>query len=252
MSRHFLHLLLTASSKRISRVGAVFALCMFLACVAAPQQLEVIDNARIVELVKAGIGDSVLIPKIESSRVILDASEAGLLELKSAGVSDAVIVSLLERAAVSGYISNGASRDRVELAAGTNVEILTLEKISSRKVSEGQTVAFETAADVTVDGKILIAKGTPVVGIISKVRKPGMAGRGGQLSVTLQSTTSVDNQPIKLRASKSGKGGDNFGTAFSLSYIMGIGLLIPGKNAEIKAGTVFTAYTEETRFVSAR
>ena len=58
------------------------------------------------------------------------------------------------------------------------------------------------------------------------------------------------SQPIKLRASKSGRGGDNMGVSYTLSYFMGLGLLIPGKNAEIKAGTVFSAFADETKLIS--
>ena len=225
---------------------------VFVACASTlGQQTETINNAKVIELVAAGIGDSVLLPKIRASRIIVDASEHALLKLKSAGVSDAVIVAMLERAATNGYISSHSDFDRVELRSGTEVKILTVEKISGRKVTEGQTLTLRTAEDVTVQGQIVIRKDTPVTAVVSKAKKPGMAGRGGSLSVVIESTTAVDGQTIKLRAAKSGKGGDNFGTAYTLSYIMGIGLLIPGKNAEIKAGSVFTGFTDEVKFVAA-
>ncbi len=40
--------------------------------------------------------------------------------------------------------------------------------------------------------------------------------------------------------------------AGALLFFMGIGLLIPGKNAGITAGTVFSAFTDEARFISSR
>ena len=236
----------------LQRFVAGAFVCLFLLCgIAASQPSETINNTKLVELVAAGLGDSVLIPKIKSSRIIIDASEAALLKLKSAGVSDAVIVAMLERAAVDGYISNGGDLDRLELPSGTEVKIVTIEKISGKKVTEGQALTLKMAEDVTIGGKVVIRKDTPVAAVVTRAKKPGMAGRGGSLSLVLESTTTVDGQTIKLRAAKSGQGGDNFGTAFTLSYIMGIGLLIPGKNAQIKAGTVFTAYTDERKFISA-
>lgn len=225
-------------------------LCL-LTVAAVSQRSEVINNDRIIELVALGIGDPVLIPKINSSKIVIDASEAGLLKLKSAGVSDAVVLALMHRAAINGYIMNGGDINRIELPSGTEINITTVEKISGRKVTEGQVLTFKTAGAVVIGGKTVIAKDTPVLAVVSKARKPGMTGRGGELSVVLQSTLSVDGQTVKLRAAKSGRGGDNFGTAYTLSYIMGIGLLIPGKNAEIKAGTTFAALTEESRFIAA-
>ena len=231
-------------------VAGAFVCVAFLCGTVRPQQAETLNNATVIELVAAGIGDAVLIPKIRSSRVIIDASEPALLKLKSAGVSDAVIVAMLERAAVDGYISNGGDLERLELPSGSEVKIVTTEKISGKKVTEGQKLTLKTAEDVTVAGKIVIRKDTPVAAVVTRAKKPGMAGRGGSLSLVLESTTTADGQMIKLRAAKSGQGGDNFGTAFTLSYFMGIGLLIPGKNAQIKAGTVFTAYTNERKFIS--
>jgi hypothetical protein len=230
-------------------VAEAFLFALLLSIV-APGQTETINNQRVIELVAAGIGDSVLIPKIRTSRVIMDASQAGLLKLKAAGVSDDAVVAMMERAAANGFMSNTYGDDRVELPAGTEITIETVEKVSGRKVTEGQVLIFRTAEDVIVGGQTLISKNAPVLAVVSKAKSPGMAGRSGQLSVMLESTTSTDGQTIKLRAAKNGRGGDNFGTAFTLSYIMGIGLLIPGKNAEIKAGTVFTAFTDETNFIS--
>lgn len=240
-----------ASRRLIFLVTPGALLLFFLPFSGAAQQPEVINNTRVIEMVAAGIGDSVLIPKINSSRIVIDTSQAGLLQLKSSGVSDAVVVAMMQRAVVNGYITNGGDLNRVELPSGTEVKIVTVEKISGRKVTEGQVLTFKMAEAVVIDGKTLIAKDSDVLAVVSRAQKPGMAGRGGQLSVTLQSTVSVDRQTVKLRAAKSGRGGDNFGTAFTLSYIMGIGLLIPGKNAEIKAGTTFAAYTEEAKFIDA-
>ncbi|HEV8158281.1 MAG TPA: hypothetical protein VGP58_04575, partial [Pyrinomonadaceae bacterium] len=73
------------------------------------------------------------------------------------------------------------------------------------------------------------------------------------LSVRIESTQTVDEQKIKLRASKSGTGGDNMGSTVALTVLFGpLGLLRKGKEAKIKAGTVLTAYTDEAKTVMAR
>ncbi len=78
-------------------------------------------------------------------------------------------------------------------------------------------------------------------------------GKGGELSVRIESTQTVDDQKVKLRASKSGEGGDNMGSTVALTVLFGpLGLLRKGKEAKIKAGTILTAYTDEAKTVTAK
>ena len=226
-------------------------LFIYSSLTALGQTAEIITNAKVIELVRAGIGESVLIPKIRASKVVMDASQPGLLELKAAGVTDDVIVAMLDRAATNGLLSSSSKLgELVELPHGTVVTVLTMEKISGRKVKPGQAFMMEVADDIFVDGKMLIGKHSPVRAVVSEAKSPGMAGRSGRLSVFIESTTTIDGQIIKLRSAKSGKGGDRFGTALALSYVWGVGLLIPGKNAEIKAGTKIIAFTDESKFIA--
>ena len=231
--------------------AVVPAFLFFAFILTASGQTEILTNTKVIELVRAGIGESVLIPKIQVSRVVMDASESALLELKAGGVADAVIVAMLDRASINGRIgSSGTSGQLVELPAGTEIKVMTKEKISGRRVKPGQVFMMEIAENLFVGGVIAITKGTPVKAVVSEAKSPGMAGRSGRLSIYLESTKAVDGQLIKLRSAKSGKGGDRFGTAMALSYVWGIGLLIPGKNAEIKAGTLIAAFIDETEFIA--
>ena len=60
-------------------------------------------------------------------------------------------------------------------------------------------------------------------------------GKGGKLGIRVESTTAVDGQKVRLRASKGGEGGDKVGTVIALSVFFGLfGLLKKGKNAKIK------------------
>ena len=72
------------------------------------------------------------------------------------------------------------------------------------------------------------------------------------MSIRIESTQTVDNQKLKLRASKSGEGGDNMGSTVALTVLFGpLGLLRRGKEAKIKAGTVLSAFTDEAKTVMA-
>ncbi len=56
---------------------------------------EVLNNAAIVELVKLGLGEGLLVDKIKASRCNFDVSLGGLKGLKAAGVPDAVVSAMI-------------------------------------------------------------------------------------------------------------------------------------------------------------
>lgn len=71
-------------------------LLILLAAAPAFAQREVLSNAEIIEMTKAGLAQTVILNKIKSSEGRFDVSVTGLVEMKKAGVSDDVINALLE------------------------------------------------------------------------------------------------------------------------------------------------------------
>jgi hypothetical protein len=97
----------------------------------------------------------------------------------------------------------------------------------------------------------VIAKGTLLKGVVSDAKKAGMMGKAGSLNVRVESTTTVDGQKIKVRASKGKEGDGKTGTTVALVVLFGpLGFLKHGKNAEIKKGTLIKAYTDEAKTVT--
>ena len=131
---------------------------------------------------------------------------------------------------------------------GTEFSVVTTEEISSKTATEGDPLNFKVDEDVVVNGQVVIKKDTLVKGVVSDASKSGMLGRGGKLSIKIESTTTVDGQKMKLRASK-GKAGDNkTGTTVALVVLFGpLGFLKKGKNATIKQGTKIQVYTDEEK-----
>lgn len=70
------------------------------------QQEEVLNNAAVIELKGLGLGESLIVDKIKTSRCDFDVSINGLKQLKAAAVPDAVISAML--AAKPGGAANGA------------------------------------------------------------------------------------------------------------------------------------------------
>lgn len=233
------------------RVIGCAGLIVSVSVVLLGQGSEILSNDKIIELVRAGIGDQVLIPKINSSTVFMDSSQNELLRLKSAGVSDEVILALLERHSKTSSQAIVCRNGQSKLLANTEVKILAPSKITGKNVVTGQKLDLQIAEDVLIDGLTVIKKGSIVRAKVTDARKPGMIGRSGRLSIIIQSIVLTDGRLLKLRAARSGNDGDNFRTMFTLTVLFGApGLLKHGKNATIAAGTVFSALTDEAKCLS--
>ena len=213
---------------------------------------ETLTNQSIIDMVASNISQDIIIAKIKSSSNKFDTSSIALQSLKKAGVSDAIILAMVQKASGMEMTapSNDGNASSVTVADGTEIKITNTEEISGQKVVEGDPLTFRIAEDVKVSGKTVIAKDTIVKGTVSAAKKKGFMGKSGELSVRIESTQTVDGQKIKLRASKSGQGGDNMGSTIALTVLFGpLGLLRHGKEAKIKAGTILSAYTDEAKTV---
>lgn len=134
---------------------------------------------------------------------------------------------------------------------GTEISAVTIETISSKTAREDDPITFKVDEDVVIDGTVVIAKGTIVKGVVSEAKKSGFFGKGGQLNIRVESTTTVDNQKLKLRASKGKEGDNKTGTTVALVVLFGpLGFLKKGKNAEIKEGTKIKIFTDEEKKVT--
>lgn len=143
--------------------------------------------------------------------------------------------------------------NEVTLPDGTEFEVETTDEISSKTATEGDPLSFKVSDDVKVNGQIVIAAGTLVKGSITNAKKAGMMGRGGQLAIRVETTTTVDGQKIKLRSSKGKEGEDKTGTTVALVVLFGpLGFLKHGKNAKIKSGTKIKVYTDEEKKVQVK
>ena len=138
----------------------------------------------------------------------------------------------------------------VTIPDGTEFAVVTTEELSSKSSVEGDPVTFKVKEDVVINGQVILAKDAIVKGIISNSEKSGRFGKGGKLNIRVESATAVDGQKVKLRATKSGKGGDKTGTTVALVVLFGpLGFLKKGKDAKVLAGTEIKVYTDEEKKV---
>jgi hypothetical protein len=105
---------------------------------AAYSQSEMLTNAKIIEMAKAGLSPDVILYKIQFSVERFDISSDALIELKRAGVDDSIVAAIVEisRSATSGTtpapVSNAIQPTTTNLAKDS---LLTARTIAIKKSS---------------------------------------------------------------------------------------------------------------------
>ncbi len=139
----------------------------------------------------------------------------------------------------------------VVIPDGTEISAVTTETISSKTAHEDDPISFKVDEDVLINGHVVIAKGAVIKGVVTNAKKSGFFGRGGNLNIRVENTTTVDGQKLKVRAAKGKEGSDKTGTTVALVVLFGpLGFLKKGKNAEIKEGTKVKVFTDEEKTVN--
>ena len=165
--------------------------------------------------------------------------------------SSFIILCLAAWSSMFAIAAQPAPYKTVVIPDGTEISAVTTETISSKTAHEDDAITFKVDEDVVIDGMTVIAKGAIIKGVVTNSKKSGYFGRGGQLNVRVESTTTVDGQKLKVRAAKGKEGNDKTGTTVALVVLFGpIGFLKKGKNAEIKEGTKIKVFTDEEKKVT--
>jgi hypothetical protein len=135
---------------------------------------------------------------------------------------------------------------KVKLTSGTPVILRLSESINSSTANQGDTVTFEVARNVEVDGKLVISQGAYATGEVASVEKRAMLGEGGKLMVNLRSVKAVDGKEVPIRATLSQEGKDKQLTAILVGILLCIlGLfLIKGGDATVPAGREVKAFVD--------
>lgn len=134
------------------------------------------------------------------------------------------------------------------LAEGTPVHVVTSQETSSKDAKPNDRVDFTVDEDVVVDGHVVLRKGTAAVGSVINAMKGGYMGKSGKLAIQVESTRTMDGQPLKLRAAKGKEGDDKTYSTAALSYMISpLFLFRKGGEAKIAAGTPVTVFVAETK-----
>jgi len=136
-----------------------------------------------------------------------------------------------------------AFADTIRLPANTRVFAETTQDLIGKRgqAEQGQFVRAKVWRDVVVNGHVLIAAGSPVMAKVDSVKHRNIAGVKGTMTVGAYETESVDGQVIQLHGGYHKDGKSRMALSITLGVLFIIPILIPGKAAELPAGTVFDA-----------
>lgn len=148
--------------KTITLAGAIMAMAL-----AAPVSAETLTNDSIIALTKAGLGEGLIIDKVNSESCNYDVSTDKLIALKQAGVPDSVVGAMVRRCATLGQQRGLAGDDsspnpRIKHSPGiyafenwrapAKLQVIRPSKPSGIKQSGNGSVVFPFVTRMVVPG----------------------------------------------------------------------------------------------------
>jgi len=136
----------------------------------------------------------------------------------------------------------------VRLPTDTRVYVKTKQDLIAKgdRVQQGQLVRAEVWRDVVVNGYVLITAGTPVIAKVDQVKNRSIAGVKGTMTIGAYETESVDGQVIQLSGGYHKEGKSRMALSITLGVLFILPIFIPGKAAELPAGTIFDSYIDRS------
>ena len=138
------------------------------------------------------------------------------------------------------------------LEDGTPVKLRLQRTISSADAQVEDRIEFDVLNEVTVNGVVVIPKGSVAWGTVTAAQPKRRLGRGGKLDINIDAVRMVDGRKAALRAVKSLSGGGHLGamagamvaTSLILWPAAPLFLLMHGKDITIPKGTEITAFVD--------
>lgn len=227
---------------RRQSLSYVFSFVLLFGVICLPAQ-DVLTNEGVIQLVKAGLPDDLVIQSMETQSTDFDLGASALIKLKEANVPVAVIKAMMNRQRTvsprssdeNGVLSNqggiNAVNNAVIIPRKTEVQIKTDEQLSSKDTKVG-LFKCSVDEDVKIADTVVIARGTAAVCRVVSIDKGSLlTDRKGSMDISVDSVPAVDGTIVVLSYEKS-VGGGRFLGPFS-------------KGLKVEAGTILSAVVDE-------
>ena len=146
--------------------------------------------------------------------------------------------------------SNFTSAKGFVLEDATPVKLRFNRTVSSADAHVGDTVDFEVLQDISVNGTLVIPKGSFAFGTVTEAQPKRRMARGGKLEINVDYVKLLSSDKAALRSVKGGSGGGHTGAMTAGIVATGIVffpaapffLFMHGKDITMPKGAEFTAY----------
>ena len=133
----------------------------------------------------------------------------------------------------------------LHIPEGTELAIAFEDELSSASAAVGDRFTIKSDDDITLANGSKLPAGLTGVGEVTAVKKKGMMGQAGDLSVRLD-YLKVGSSRVNLRGSQGGSGSGSVGATVALTVLFGpVGLLKHGHDAVIHKGQHIKAYVDQ-------
>ena len=97
------------------------------------------------------------------------------------------------------------SGDVREVAAGTTLELVLSSEIAADESVEGDEFIGKIGKDVTVDGRVVLPRGTQVHGVLTSLQGPKRAGRNGYINTIFDYIITPDGRKVPIEGNSTTK-----------------------------------------------
>jgi hypothetical protein len=119
------------SKAKLSWAIAIVAILVFVGSARAVEQEKPLDNAQVIQMTKADLGNDIIIAKINSAKEVkFDLSTDDLVALKAAGVSKDVITAMLERTSANSSANQAAAAGNPKVVLATSAGEFELKPVN--------------------------------------------------------------------------------------------------------------------------
>lgn len=138
------------------------------------------------------------------------------------------------------FSSANAQTKEIVVKAGTPIEATTLYEINSKTHPVGTTIELKLLNQVQVKGQVVIPSGSTIKGRVTQSQKHSVLGKPGYIAIEASSINAADGTPVPvtgLSFRNEGKSRLGWALVTGTTCLFGFGLLIPGQQGIIPAGT---------------
>lgn len=144
---------------------------------------------------------------------------------------------------------SGQSEARIRVPAGTVIDLVTTNPISSKKSVKGDLLYLKIAAPLIVEGIAVIPVDTVVVGQLSRAEERGAFGKAGKLEVQLL-YAELPRGTVRISGAieAKGKGGADDAAATAAAFLI-LPFVTTGRSAEIPAGSAVSGRLDQDLWI---